>query len=373
MKSHEDSIILSDLNSIFLKKRRWLFKIPNNEAVVLLVSGGFDSVLLWGMLMDKYHLEVYPVSASIRPGEREALTFFSKEYASKYPDQFHQIVYKEYKWSDGFKISNEKLIAPIKVNNPQRMAIFSFIGYEYAFFLKQKYHINIYTILVGVMPEDVRYTYEGTLTCLRTINLNLCHIIQDYKWQFTGPVEEGFFIKKRDLLNYGISHDLPIDKTWSCDFNGFYQCGVCYSCVGRKKLFKKYDKTTYLNNLSSLKSMSLQKLNGLFSSFLFKNKHDKPENRGKKYKLVIQNNIEWKKSPNINKLFIFDKRSLLLHKFNESASFLWKVIVKGDATEQSLPLSLKQKYKLSEEQSKKDSNTFYLYCIKNRLIENLKN
>ena len=62
-------------------------------------------------------------------------------------------------------------------------------------------------------------------------------------------------LSKSDLLKTGmrILGD-SIFKTWSCYSDKKYHCGVCESCINRKKAFQKadiLDKTKYDKNSNS--------------------------------------------------------------------------------------------------------------------------
>ena len=61
----EDVTVMRKLNSIFIKKRGYDFKMPApGTPVLLLVSGGLDSIMLWFNLLNTYKLKVYPIHLS---------------------------------------------------------------------------------------------------------------------------------------------------------------------------------------------------------------------------------------------------------------------------------------------------------------------
>ena len=61
-KNFEDSQVMKGAESILKAKRGYSFRIPpKNTPVVLIVSGGMDSIMLWFYLLAIYKLHVYPI------------------------------------------------------------------------------------------------------------------------------------------------------------------------------------------------------------------------------------------------------------------------------------------------------------------------
>lgn len=87
MNGREDKSLLKKIESIFLNKRDHVIEIPPERSpVVLIVSGGLDSVVTWGYLMEIYKLRVYPVF--YRKGHKNS------RYEEKAVDFFQYITLK---------------------------------------------------------------------------------------------------------------------------------------------------------------------------------------------------------------------------------------------------------------------------------------
>lgn len=100
-KNFEDKYALFRLETIFTKKRNYSFRMPQRKkSVILLLSGGLDSVCLWNLLMDKYNLVVYPIyfnSLTRRSeGQEESVEVFSRLFKNLYPCQFREVFKVDY-------------------------------------------------------------------------------------------------------------------------------------------------------------------------------------------------------------------------------------------------------------------------------------
>lgn len=271
---------LEDLSTIKLietslkKQRGYIFHQPaKGDSVVLLLSGGLDSVTCWGILMEEFGLHVYPISfdrgEKRAPKEKKSIDYYSKIYQHRYPDFYHdpirlslnvdpmrvqieqvmeqlhpEIVLKNF---DG----NERLLSI----NPSFGAFLLLPVYAkiYAEYLLHTKNIAINTIYCSVTTGDGLLVPHQTFTALRSIMFYLCSASGDFSWQFTSVVfekENRVFFDKCDLVAWATKHSLPLERTWSCYYSKKYQCGGsdCQTCVARRDAFEKagmQDKTTY--------------------------------------------------------------------------------------------------------------------------------
>ena len=272
----EDVTVMRKLNSIFIKKRGYDFKMPApGTPVLLLVSGGLDSIMLWFNLLNTYKLKVYPIHLSGNHsllGEKYSLAFFYAFFKKKFPHLVNTISYIK-PYSNNFNLrkkNNRKILnnnQDILINNlfinnitgkknvffvnyPVRFAYYMLAAYEYGLVL-QSQGISINTLFTGTVPDDGKTTRESTLTVLRSLNVYLCCIFGDWKWQITSPLEKShkFYYPKAKAIKIANINNVPIEKTWSCGMNYFVQCGICKSCLCRQSAFKDahiIDKTIYL-------------------------------------------------------------------------------------------------------------------------------
>lgn len=263
-RKFEDIRVITAIETIFKKKRGYVFEMPQSGSdVLLLVSGGLDSILTWGLLMDRYHLRVHPLF--LNKGERRAsqeersLNYFSAYYAKRYPSQYiapvKQTIYlpqKEILSSLKTPFDNllryDKTIIKgfnpytttnIFLGSPGIVPLYALLHARYLELHEKK---KIRSIFSSIMFGDGIMCPSQTITSIRTINLAMCTFTGDYTWQFTSPSVEprlGHYYQKRDLILWGSKSNIPMEKTWSC-YRGFsHHCGRCLACDARKAEFKK--------------------------------------------------------------------------------------------------------------------------------------
>ena len=245
--------------------RGYVFEMPQFESsVILLLSGGLDTVIMWDILMRKYKLHVYPVflrRGQIRmPLEENSVDFFSKYYAKQYPDLFHPpkklttfIPPLEIRWDItkfGTYLINDNLECR---GIPMYSSLLINYAVQYSYYLEINTAIKARTIFCGFMKGDGNNIRYETLTALRVNTFNVIHLTGDYSWQITSLALEkelGYFFNKEALIRYASIYQIPIEHTFSCIKYSYYHCGKCIYCEGRKKIFKRSginDKTIYLN------------------------------------------------------------------------------------------------------------------------------
>lgn len=259
--------------SLLKKARGYVFKMPKKRThVVLLVSGGLDSVVIWGILLKKYQLIVHPISFDLgdkrRKNEFKALQFFDQFYKKQFPEQYRKTTVLKIPSKnisidiDSFtkELTEEAILSRIednsfKFNNSLGIAtILPFFARSYAMYLNATKNLQINTIFCGVNAEDGEHVQHQTLTTLRSIMVNMCVGIKDYSWQFSSiclEPEIGLLIRKAELIKWAYKNNIPLEKTWSCYFSGKKQCGggvKCAACRSRRDAFlesKIDDKTAY--------------------------------------------------------------------------------------------------------------------------------
>ncbi|GIW62714.1 MAG: hypothetical protein KatS3mg090_0540 [Patescibacteria group bacterium] len=271
----EDRKLIICLRKIFSKKREETFILPKKgESVILLFSGGLDSVALFNYLCSVYEAIVYPIyvrSNLFDNAQFKSAKFFVNFFKRKYKKLVKDLTVVNQSFNFSFssltnlnrkfiklllnnlvKLNNSDEYLPIIISNPARLGFYGFIAYEYL--LKIRYHNNasIKTILVGIVPED-RILRESNISVLLSINLTFCEILNDYSIQFYAPIDKkvNFFLQKEVLVKKAIQDCVPLYKSFSCVKNVWFHCGKCFNCLSRKKIFSilNYnDKTYYLSN-----------------------------------------------------------------------------------------------------------------------------
>jgi hypothetical protein len=137
----ENQSVLSALENILIAKKGVVFRMPKpGQSVLLLVSGGIDSICLWYLLLKKYQLNVYPVyflnKLSRRPGQINAIKYYSFFFQQKFPSLFHPIKY----------INIKILFSYNKTNLKQFSQNLCFLTSNMVYFKdKKKYKISVIT------------------------------------------------------------------------------------------------------------------------------------------------------------------------------------------------------------------------------------
>jgi len=286
-KKFDHPDILKSIGAI-LKKNGGLFKMPEaEESVILLLSGGLDSIVCWGYLMDKYKLKVYPLTnnngASKRKYEKKSIKFFSRFYQQRYPKLFVPPIFLNVSFPtlkieinealnlfhpqailDNF-VAKPKIIPNLSLGTFSLSPILAKIYSQHLLFVQ---NITIHTIFCGVIPHDGDGVPEQSYTSLLASTLYLRLTTADHHWQYSSPFYEkeiGHYFQKADLVRWAYLHQLPLEKTWSCHQSYRLHCGQCPTCFSRKEAFIKTkipDKTSYQKptNYTSPLYISINKL-----------------------------------------------------------------------------------------------------------------
>ena len=261
-----------------LKNNGGVFKMPTaGNCVILLLSGGLDSVVSWGILMEEYKLKVYPLTINKgqkkRKFEQRSVDFFTKYYQQRYPKlfvkplainvalpQFEINIEKAHQQMHPQAIIDNlnqemKIVANLSLGS---FTLSPILGKMYAEYLKLVNNVDINTIFCGVLPSDGDWIPEQCFTTLRTAMWHLRVTTHNSKWQFSSVCyekETGMYLLKKDLIKWGYDHNIPLEKTWTCYFSYKKHCGQCASCYCRKENFvaaNVVDNTEYIKEESNL-------------------------------------------------------------------------------------------------------------------------
>jgi 7-cyano-7-deazaguanine synthase in queuosine biosynthesis len=276
-KKHERLQIISTLENLMQKHHGKVFRMPRaGESVVLLLSGGLDSVVLWGMLLGKYKLRVYPVflirgKRSDNTQEERAID----HYAGLYKQLFASVYTPPHK----FKLDAPDLYDPhrnmiaylhsgviMRYVQPDgtlsldfnfgHFSSFLFTGFLYTRFLNARENLHIRTIFSGATFSDGA-PYRS-LTAARSITLSFRALSGEPDWQYTSLAYEPSIrslLTKSDLITWANNNGIELDRSWSCGLKKRRQCGACLACHLRQRAFKEagvQDNTRYGNDLWKL-------------------------------------------------------------------------------------------------------------------------
>lgn len=270
----ENINIINQIEETLKKQRGFVFDMPSKRSsVILLLSGGLDSIVSWAILMEEFGLSVYPLF--LNRGERRfkrekiSVDYFSKYYKKKYPTLFHQPLILSLGINNiTLPIENSlKRIHPELIMNKFNgdgmlldlntsfgsFLLFPIYASMYAEYLCHTKNLFIRNIFCSVVQGDGLVVPYQTFTSLRSMMYYLCVAKGDYRWQFSSVVfekETGLCFDKFNLVQWANNHEIPIEKTWSCYHAKKYQCGGsdCQTCRVRVNAFQKAgvaDKTIY--------------------------------------------------------------------------------------------------------------------------------
>ena len=242
-KNYDDNLRI--IEGILYKERGYVFKPPFNEDVMLLCSGGLDSVVSVDMVVRDWspqlHLTYFRRGARAERYEEQAFDFFVDFYSDRYPDNI----------ADPIKIECEipsKEVKPyipeartLTVGHPLRNSMMLNRTVECVVALNNKLDIGINTILKCSVGEDGTEPELGLLS-LRTQNLNTCVQTGNWEWQITSPLTERTLpdrpIYKIHLIKHALENEIPLEKTRTCFSEEETADGTCFACEKRLGAFK---------------------------------------------------------------------------------------------------------------------------------------
>lgn len=261
-KINEDILVINSVNKIFRKKRGYVVKMPTKGSpVVCCMSGGADAVSNIFILMNEFGYEVYPFfinrGQSCYKWEKESVVYFDKYFSKRFPKLYNKTKEicvntpaNEYK--DDLREVKKKCYEKehsAHVSYPARNSIIFLTGMEYAISLKNKGK-DVNTVFIAHVASDT--SFHCSLTWQRILNLETCHILNDYNFQYISlPIEVEFknYYDKEVLIGYCEENGLDLSKTRTCIKPTKTHCGTCPCCWDRRRCYLLAgidDKTKYL-------------------------------------------------------------------------------------------------------------------------------
>jgi len=251
----EDLTTIRLIEQWLIRKRGYVIRMPRpNTPVILSFSGGLDSTVLLGLLVEKFHLVVYPFYVADQPrSEREIKSAqeIIRVVQKRAPGAVQPLVRYHNSLVGAWAYRNTEL------DVTQRGLINTIVDFRqqasllHAHYLYKKYGIRIPIMLCGIQYDDSRHNPAQTLTGMRTTMFNMCVKTGVYDWQFFSlflEKEFGYLFDKDELVRIGQQLKLPLELTWSCFRRGEQHCGRCGNCKTRMAVFQKAgikDQTIY--------------------------------------------------------------------------------------------------------------------------------
>ncbi|MDR0850688.1 MAG: 7-cyano-7-deazaguanine synthase [Christensenellaceae bacterium] len=225
-----------------LKKRGWISKIPESKKAVMLVSGGYDSIVTAARLIKDYGMELYPVyidrGARNREGELSSIEFYTKYLRKEFgKGKFHDVLIPAITIPP--KEIKEQLQEYSKTRRyPMRDFIMIMFAAQYAASLGE----DVKTICTGFLATD-----RANITVHRINTLAICEMTKEPEWNILSinvdPEISDKLFGKHDEIMWAHANNFPDEHTMTCwtpvKVDGkLYHCGECYACEQRQLGFK---------------------------------------------------------------------------------------------------------------------------------------
>jgi len=228
-------------------KRGFVSRFPKNKKIVMIISGGLDSVVTSARLIEDYGLELFPLH--IRRGqtnsvaENKSVDYFTKYFQKRYGKSKFHTPQKISVNVPPTEFKSELLPYTRVKGHPMRDPIMHLLAVEYAVAASQKVDEDIKTVYCAIVPED--YFPHSSLDGLRANTINTCINMGDWEWQISSPNIDPYLSKdpfgKSEEITWAISRNIPVGKTISCneasEKTNYLACGKCKSCFRRNSAF----------------------------------------------------------------------------------------------------------------------------------------
>ena len=235
------------LEALLLLERGFIASEPTSEDVVVLCSGGLDSSVMMSIVIDEWNVKVHPLfikrGARAEKYEEQAFDFFVDFYRKRFPENIGEAAKLAYEVPPKqFKEHFPKELA-LTVGHPLRNSTMQNLAVMYAVALNGKHGLDIRTVFSGSVEEDNTEPELGLLS-LRSQTLNTCIHLGDWRWQITSPLTDYELKKgrdalnKKDLIEYAIANNIPLDKTRTCFSADEIADGTCFACMKRLRAFE---------------------------------------------------------------------------------------------------------------------------------------
>jgi len=231
---------LEAVSAILIDNRGYIFEDPVDETVIVMCSGGMDSITLVDVAVQKWNCKVIMLyfrrDAKNQKWEEKAVDFFYEFYKERHPENILELVKLDIQIPS--RVNKEHLDRTRQkiMGLPLRNATMWCNAFAQAVYLSGKYDTTIRTILVGSVMEDGNNPESGILSIL-TQTLLACVGMGLWYYQIRAPFIEGEGWDKLDLIEHARERDIPIEKSRSCFSPDEEPCHECTACVNRDRAF----------------------------------------------------------------------------------------------------------------------------------------
>lgn len=243
-KNHDKNLNFIHEIIYFLQLYRgFVFEKPIGEHVIILCSGGMDSVTLVDLVIKNWNSKVillyFRRDSRNQLYEEQSVDYFYSYYKEKYSENILELIKLDIQIPSRV---NKNYLNPARkqvMGLPMRNATMWDNAVAQSIYLEGKYDPNkIRTIIVGSVKEDDFSPESSYLSVLsQTLHACICTGVWDY--QFLAPMMDSSFkdggMDKADLFQYCSENGIPIEKSRSCFGGNEKPCGLCLACENRMK------------------------------------------------------------------------------------------------------------------------------------------
>ena len=247
------------IEEILIKERGYIVQINKNDSVVLLVSGGLDSIITMAYIVEKFDVNVYPLfikrGARAEKKELESAQYYVEFYQERYGSKIKNLFILNDEDIPAKQLKRDFPQERIKaIGHPLRNSTLQNYAVMYATYVNAKYNENVRTVLTGSVGDDTTCP-ELSILSLRSQTLNVCINLGDWNWQITSPLIDLELtpktIFKRDLILWAREKGISLSKTRTCVSDSEISDGTCNECRRRLKVFRELglkDEIEYLSD-----------------------------------------------------------------------------------------------------------------------------
>lgn len=218
-----------------------------NKSIILL-SGGLDSLVCFGLAKDDYNIELaltfdYGQKSAIR--EIEASVKITEYYGTA-----HKVIKLD--WlkdiSDNALTSADKNL-PQGLDNPEESVKSVWIPNRNGLFLNiAAAHAeagNYSHIIIGANKEEASTFPDNSQNFIDAVNNEFRYSTMNYP-QVIAPLIN---LDKNGIVGLALKHNIPLDLIYSCYDDGELNCGKCESCTRLKNALIFNDASEYVDTL----------------------------------------------------------------------------------------------------------------------------
>ena len=370
-------------------------QFKQGQSIILLLSGGMDSIGLWLYLLKKYHLHVYPLhiySSHLNTPQYRSIKHYESQFQHGYPTYFHPVLFyhvekplftfsllkRNYQRSIPIDIlinnlsydSSTKKHAPLVSDWPLRISKISSIGVEYAMLLMSKGIKDIYTILFGIMPEDHQLA-DSQLSYLELLSQSINSALRSNRWRVRAPIDKKnkFYISKKELTTFTNKEKISLSQTWSCNSSLSMHCGICFNCLTRKQAFQKakIEDTTHYTRSKQKPPLTLRLLQEV-QRWLRKMTVVKTRslNYYPRQKYLLNPKVDWIEKD--EEVHIFNKQKGHIDRLEGTGRYIWSELANSPRSSVELTQKICSHYEITSTSAAKDVKKFLIILLQQNYL-----